>query len=236
MAEGFERFFDSEGIWCQTLPGARRGGPALFLDRDGVIVEDAGYLSRAEEAALIPGAAEAIAMANACELAVVVVTNQAGIGRGYYGWRDFAAVQEAILAALAATGARIDAVFACAHHPAGDPPYAHPDHPARKPNPGMLLRAAEALGLDLGRSWLIGDKAIDIEAARAAGLAGAVHVLTGHGAAQRDEAAALAGGGFAVRLCRSIADAPRLIPLLAERKGQPNRPRARSPARRSRWR
>ncbi len=236
MTPGLERYLDSEGIWCEVLPGARRGGPALFLDRDGVIVEDAGYLSRPEEAALIPGAAEAIAMANACELAVVVVTNQAGIGRGYYGWSDFAAVQEAILAALAAAGARIDAVFACAHHPAGDPPYEHPNHPARKPNPGMLLRAAEALGLDLGRSWLIGDKVIDIEAARAAGLAGAVHVLTGHGAAQRDEVATMASGGFAVRLCRSIADAPSLIPPLAERKGQPNRPRARSPARRSRCR
>ena len=215
MAQGFERFLDSEGIWCQTLPGARRGGPALFLDRDGVVVEDVGYLARVEAVALIPGAAGVIAKANARGVAVIVVTNQAGIGRGYYGWRDFAAVQETIIAALAAAGARVDAVFACAHHPAGNPPYAHPDHPARKPNPGMLLRAARALDLDLGRSWLIGDKAIDLEAARAAGLAGALHVLTGHGAAQRDEAAATAGGAFAVRLCRSIADAPALIPLLA---------------------
>ena len=236
MARGLERYLDSDGIWCEVLPGVHRGGPALFLDRDGVVVEDVGYLSRTEEVALIPGAAEVIAIANARGLTVIIVTNQAGIGRGYYGWRDFAAVQEAILGALAAAGARIDAIFACGHHPAGNPPYAHPNHPARKPNPGMLLRAAEALGLDLGRSWLIGDKAVDIEAARAAGLAGAVHVLTGHGAAQRDEAAALAGRGFAVRLCRSIADAPRLIPLLAARKGQPNRPRARSAARRSRWR
>ena len=141
-------------------------------------------------------------MANARGLAVVIVTNQAGIGRGYYGWRDFAAVQEAILGALAAAGARIDAIFACAHHPAGNPPYAHPNHPARKPNPGMLLRAAQALDLDLGRSWLIGDKTIDLEAARAAGLAGALHVLTGHGAAQRHEAATMASGAFDVLLCR----------------------------------
>lgn len=217
MADSFEGFLDSERVWCQILPGARRSGPALFLDRDGVLVEDVGYLSRAEEVVLIPGAAEAIAMANARGLAVVMVTNQAGIGRGHYGWRDFAAVQEVILAALAKGGARIDAIYACAHHPAGNPPYAHPNHPARKPNPGMLLRAAQALDLDLGRSWLIGDKAIDLEAARAAGLTGALHVLTGYGAAQRDEATASASEIFAVRLCRSIADAPTLIPLLAGR-------------------
>ena len=234
MTQSLESHLDPEGVWCEVPPGARRGGPALFLDRDGVVVEDVGYLSRAEEVALIPGAAKTIAMANARGIAVVIVTNQAGIGRGYYGWRDFEAVQEAMLAALAAAGARIDAVFACAHHPAGAAPYAHPDHPARKPNPGMLRRAAEALGLELGRSWLIGDKAIDIEAARAAGLAGAVHVLTGHGAAQRDEVTAMTGGALAVRLCRSIADAPRLIPLLAGRERQPNRPRERSAARRSR--
>jgi len=212
---GFERFIDSEGVWCQTLPGARSGGPALFLDRDGVVVEDVGYLSRVEEVALIPGAAEAIAAVNTRGRPAVMVTNQAGIARGYYGWREFAAVQEVILDALAKAGARLDAVYACAHHPAGMPPYAHPNHPARKPNPGMLLRAARALDLDLGRSWLIGDKAIDLKAARAAGLAGAIHVLTGHGAEQREEAATVATETFAVRLCRSIADAPVLICLLA---------------------
>lgn len=212
----FERFLDSEGVWCQILLGARRGGPALFVDRDGVLLEEVGYLLRLERVVMIPGAAEVIAKVNARGLAVVMVTNQAGIGRGYYGWQDFAAAQEVILAALAKVGARMDAVYACAHHPAGTGGYAHPNHPARKPNPGMLLRAAQALDLDLGHSWLIGDKTIDLEAARASGLAGALHVLTGHGAAQRDDAAAMTSDVFAVRLCRSIADAPALLPLLAE--------------------
>ena len=145
MAQGFERIFEPEGVPCQTQPGASRGGPALFLDNDAVVVEDVGCLARVEEVALIPGAAEVIVKANARGVAMIVVTCQAGIGRGYYGWRDFAAVPEAILGALAAAGARVDAIFACAHHPAGNAPYARPDHPACKPNPGMLLRATRAL-------------------------------------------------------------------------------------------
>lgn len=198
---------DAEHVWCQVLPGAARGGSALFLDRDGVVVEEVEYLARAEDIAVIPGAAEVIAAANRRAIPVILVTNQAGIACGYYGWREFAAVQAALLAALTQAGARIDAVYACPHHPSGQPPYIHPLHPARKPNPGMLLRASTALELDLGRSWLVGDKAIDIEAAKRAGLAGALHVLTGHGAAERAAAAVLAAPGFALRLDRSITDA-----------------------------
>lgn len=204
----------SEHIWCEVLAGARRGGPALFLDRDGVVVEETGYLRRVEDIMLIPGAAEVIAAANRRQIAVVLVTNQAGIGRGYYGWDEFAAVQSAILAAWRAEGAFVDAVYACPHHPLGQGIYGHPNHPARKPQPGMLLRAAADLSLDLSRSWLVGDTAADIEAAQRAGLAGALHVLTGHGAAQRTSIAALVEPGFEIHFGHSAAHAMTL-PLLA---------------------
>jgi D-glycero-D-manno-heptose 1,7-bisphosphate phosphatase len=205
---------DTEGVWCEVAPGATRGGGALFLDRDGVVVEEAEYLSRVEDVVVIPGSAGVIAAANRLGIPVVFVTNQAGIARSYYGWKEFAAVQAAILTTLGAEGARVDAVYACAHHPDGEGDFRHPDHPARKPNPGMLLRAAADLGLDLAKSWLVGDKAIDIEAAQRAGLAGAMQLLTGHGKAEREHAAAL-GARFDVRFGRSIADAFAL-PLLAK--------------------
>jgi D-glycero-D-manno-heptose 1,7-bisphosphate phosphatase len=188
--------------------------PALFLDRDGVVVEEVNYLHRVEEVALIAGAAGTIAAANRRGVSVVLVTNQAGIGRGYYGWAEFSAVQDALLSALAAENAQVDAVYACPYHPTGRSGLVHADHPARKPNPGMLLRAEKELRLDLRRSWLVGDKATDVEAAKRAGLAGALHVMTGHGEAERAAAAALASSGFEVRLARSIAGAGEL-PLLA---------------------
>src|ERR1700733_11706990 len=165
---------------------------------------------------MIPGAAEAIAAATKRGIAVVLVTNQAGIGRGYYGWAEFQIVQQAIVASLAAAGARIDAVYACPHHPQGQGAYAHPDHPARKPNPGMLLQAAADLALDLKQSWLVGDKAINVEAAKRAGIAGALQVATGYGSAERERATALAGPAFEVRLGWSIADAMTLPILLPQ--------------------
>ena len=196
-------------LWCEVRPDAARGEAALFLDRDGVLVEETEYLSRVQDIAFISGASAVIAAANRRGIPVVLVTNQAGIGRGYYGWTEFAAVQDAILRTLAADGARIDAVYACPHHPDGKEPFFHRDHPSRKPNPGMLLRAVADLELDPARSWLVGDKVSDIEAAARAGLAGAMHVLTGHGAAERPDAAAFASR-FDVRFGRSIADAANL--------------------------
>ena len=208
---------DGEGVWCELRNGAARGGGALFLDRDGVVIEDRDYISRVEDVRLIEGAAAVIASANRAHVPVVVVTNQSGIARGYYGWAEFDAVEKAVVAALAASGARLDAVYATPHLAGGAAPYDHPDHPARKPNPGMLLRAARDLALDLKRSWLVGDKAVDLIAARRAGLAGAVHVLTGHGKRERAAAAALSESGFEVRLAPSIADLGDLVAALAHR-------------------
>jgi D-glycero-D-manno-heptose 1,7-bisphosphate phosphatase len=201
-------------LWYEVRDHAARRGAALFLDRDGVVVEETDYLCRAEHVVILPGAAATIAAANRRSVPIVLVTNQSGIGRGYFGWAEFAAVQDAINAALNAQGARLDAVYACPHHPNGQGAFACADHPARKPNPGMLLRAAADLDLDLRRSWLVGDKRIDIETARRAGLAGAMHVLTGYGESERAASARLAGTGFDLRFGRSIADAVTL-PILA---------------------
>lgn len=208
----------SQGVWAQVLaePTGKGRRAALFLDRDGVINEDVGYLCRAGDVRLIPGAADVIARANGFGVPVVVVTNQAGIAYGYFGWDALIAVQDRIVEELAAAGARLDGVFACPYHATGKPPYRHPDHPARKPNPGMLLLAADMLALDLGASWIVGDHAKDLEAGRNAGLAGGLHVLTGHGAHDGQREAAMAIDGFRTLGADSIADAPTLVPLLKE--------------------
>ena len=210
---------DDDGIWCQLLrpeqAACLRGRPALFLDRDGVLVEEVGYLHRPDDVRPIPGAAALVAAANRAGLAVVLITNQSGIGRGYYGWPEFEVTQARISADFAAAGAAFDAVLACPYHPEAEPPYRHPAHPCRKPRPGMILRAAERLGLDLAGSWIVGDRAIDLEAGRAAGLAGGVQVLTGHGMAERDAALGLATEGFRVLTAESAAEAPALLPLFA---------------------
>jgi len=211
-----EHPLNSEGVWCEVFSTPAPGRPALFLDRDGAVVEETEYLCRVEDIVMIPGAAGVIAAANRCAVAVVLVTNQAGIGRGYYGWAEFKAVQQAIVTALAAEGAQLDAVYACAHHPEGRDAFAYPNHPARKPNPGMLLQAASDLALDLKTSWLVGDKAIDVEVAKRAGIAGAMQVATGHGVAERQHVSGLATPSFEVRFGRSIADAITLPILLSQ--------------------
>lgn len=214
-----EAAIDSEGIWSQVLaePVADGTRPGLLLDRDGVIVEEVHYLHRPDDVRLIPGAAEVIAGANRAEIAVAIVTNQAGIGYGYYGWREFAETQARILDELDTAGARVDAVFACPFHARGKPPFDHPDHPARKPNPGMLLRAVDRLRIDASRAWIVGDRASDLMAGRRAGLQGGMHVLTGYGGrpGEREAALALADPEFQVRAAQSIGAALSTIPLLA---------------------
>jgi len=211
---------DDEGVWNQVFRAEpfASGPPALFLDRDGVVVEEVNYLHRVEDVRLCPGAGSVIRRAGAIGVAVVIVTNQAGIVYGYYEWHDFALVQERILAELAAEGAHVDAVYACAHHREGRAPYQHPDHPARKPNPGMLLRARDQLGIDLAASWIVGDRASDLDAGRRAGLAGGLHVTTGHGGDDGEVAAALALAreDFLTTSAGGIAEALDGLPLLRE--------------------
>lgn len=154
--------------------------PAFFLDRDGTLNEEVDFLSDPEQLVLIPGAAAAVARLNALGVPVVVVTNQSGIGRGRYGWQDFAAVMNRMGTLLAMENAWIDAVYASPHHEHALGEYAVADHPERKPNPGMLLRAAQEHDLDLAHSWMVGDKALDLEAGRRAGCRVAL-VRTGYG-------------------------------------------------------
>jgi D-glycero-D-manno-heptose 1,7-bisphosphate phosphatase len=209
-----------DGIWVWRPDGqpAWVSRQALFLDRDGVVLEFEPYLSRPEAVRLLPGAAETIAAANQAGVPVVVVTNQAGVGRGYYGWDELTAVVERMQLLLATHGARVDAVFACAYHAEAHPPFDRGNHPGRKPNPGMLLRAGRELRITLESSWIVGDTADDLLAGRAAGLAGGVHVLSGLGAAARERVRGLASATFRVELATDLRDAaPRLLDHLTRR-------------------
>lgn len=156
------------------------GISAVFIDRDGTLNEDVGYLSKPGDVVIIPGSAEALARLNAKNIPVIVVTNQSGIGRGLYQWSDFQAVMCRISELLADRGAHIDVVYAAPYHSEGLGVYCHLNHPDRKPNPGMLLRAAKENGIDLRQSWMIGDKRLDLEAGRNAGCKVAL-VRTGYG-------------------------------------------------------
>jgi D-glycero-D-manno-heptose 1,7-bisphosphate phosphatase len=154
--------------------------PAVFIDRDGTLTEEVGYVNHPSRLRLLPRAAEAIRRLNAAGVPAVVVTNQAGIARGYFSEDVFDAVNDSLRAQLGRAGARLDGLYACLHHPSeGAVPY-RAQCECRKPKPGLLLRAAADLGLDLTRSTMIGDKASDLVPGRAVGAAG-VLVLTGYG-------------------------------------------------------
>ncbi len=145
---------------------------AVFLDRDNTIIRNDGDLGDPEQVELIQGAASAIASLCGLGFKVVVVTNQGGVARGKYTEQDVEAVHERVrqLVAAQCTGARIDRFYYCPYHPEATVMRYKKEHPWRKPQPGMLLQAAEDLGLDLTRSWMIGDQMRDIEAGEAAGV------------------------------------------------------------------
>jgi D-glycero-D-manno-heptose 1,7-bisphosphate phosphatase len=208
----------ADGIWNVIYrPPPSVGSPALFLDRDGVLVDEVGYLHRPGDVRLLSGAAELVRAANRAGVVVVVVTNQAGIGRGYYDWADFEAVRHRIDELLARERVQLDAVYACPFHPAALAPYRHAAHPGRKPGSGMLLRAASDLGIDLSTSWIVGDVVEDLEAGRSAGLAGAVHVRSGHGDRDRERVAGGSWAGFDIRYADDPGDVVNQIPILAIR-------------------
>jgi len=146
--------------------------PAAFLDRDGVINVDHGYTYKPEDLAFIEGAPNAIRRLNEAGYLVVVVTNQSGVARGYYGEVDVERFHAHMQAELAKSGAKIDAFYSCPYHPEGVVAAYRLDHPDRKPKPGMILRALRDLPIDAGRSFLIGDLPTDVQAATAANIAG----------------------------------------------------------------
>lgn len=137
------------------------GRRAAFLDRDGTIIEDVSFISRPEQVVLRPGAAEAIALLNANDVAVVVITNQSGLARGLFTEADYEAVRARVDAVLAPYGARIDASFYCPHHPAVSGPC-----DCRKPGRLLFDEAIAALGIDAARSMFAGDRTRDVLPAR----------------------------------------------------------------------
>lgn len=158
--------------------------PCIFFDRDGTLIEERHYLSDPAQVALVPGAAEAVRRAREAGFLAVVLTNQSGVGRGYFRMEDVEAVHRRMEELLAASGAELDAIYVCPHAP-------EEDCPCRKPRTGLVERAARDLEIDLSRSWMIGDKPADIELARNAGMR-SVLVMTGYGAASASEAGAAA--------------------------------------------
>lgn len=154
--------------------------PAVFIDRDGTVTEEVGYVNHPRRLRLLPRSAQAIRRLNEAGIAAVLVTNQAGVARGYFSEEVLQAVNASLVAQLKDEGAHLDGLYVCPHHPTeGAPPYRQ-DCDCRKPRPGLLHRAAADHGLDLGRSTLVSDRPSDLLAARAVGAA-AVLVLTGYG-------------------------------------------------------
>jgi len=145
--------------------------PAIFLDRDGTLMEEANYCRHPDDVRVIPGVLEALRELKGAGFRLVIVTNQSGIGRGYYTVADYEAVQGRLLGLL--EEGLIDATYFCPEAPEAL-------SSRRKPSPEMVLEAARALGLDLARSWFVGDKAIDVQCGHAAGTR-AILVQTGHG-------------------------------------------------------
>lgn len=164
--------------------------PAAFLDRDGVINVERGYVHRVEDFELLGGAIEGARLLHEAGYALVVITNQAGIARGLYTEAQYQVLTSHLQGLFSAQGLPLAGVYHCPHHPDARVAAYRRDCNCRKPAPGLLLQAARELGLDLARSVLVGDKASDIGAARAAGLARAVLVRSGHAVSAAEAAQA----------------------------------------------
>jgi D-glycero-D-manno-heptose 1,7-bisphosphate phosphatase len=153
---------------------------AVFIDRDGTISEEVGYVNHPSRYRVFPYAAEAIKRLNEAGWLAVLVTNQAGVARGYFTEDVIGAVHTLLAQELERGGARLDAIYYCPHHPSvGEPPYRF-DCDCRKPRPGLIRRAAADLDIDLATSWMVGDRYGDTELARNAGTRAAL-VLSGYG-------------------------------------------------------
>ena len=157
--------------------------PAVFLDRDGTLIEDVGYLDTLDRVAFFPWTVDTIRALNRAGLAVVVVTNQSGIARGFFTEAFVEETHRHLSARLEAGGARVDAYYYCPHHPRGSVDEYSRRCDCRKPGRGLVDRAARELGLDPARSFVVGDKWLDVQLGRAVG-ARAILVRTGTGAVE----------------------------------------------------
>ena len=156
---------------------------AIFLDRDGTVCEELGYLNHVDRVRLIEGSAEAIRRANESGFQTVIVTNQAGVARGLLSEDLVGEAHDRLRELLAENGARLDGIYYCPHHPDVGGERHRKSCDCRKPSPGMLRQARDEMGVDLGSSYLVGDSIRDIEAGRQVG-ATTILVLTGHGQGQ----------------------------------------------------
>ncbi len=154
--------------------------PGVLLDRDGTVCEEVGYLNHMSRLAILPECPEGIRMLNAAGLPVAIVTNQGGVGAGYFPESFVGEVHREIDRRLADEGARIDAYYYCPYHPHGTVPPYNRDSEYRKPKPAIAEQAAKDLGLDLARSYVVGDRGTDLELAVRIGARG-ILVLTGYG-------------------------------------------------------
>ncbi|HEX5415636.1 MAG TPA: HAD family hydrolase [Chloroflexota bacterium] len=157
---------------CASGPRLVRGGPrrpAVFLDRDGTLIVDKPYNANPDEITLLPGVRSALNALTRAGYLLVVVTNQSGVARGYFEADAVAAMHDRLDELLGSSRRPILGYYFCPHHAAGCVPEYTAPCSYRKPEPGMLLRAAEDWAIDLGRSWMIGDMVSDVEAGRAAG-------------------------------------------------------------------
>ena len=159
---------------------------AVFLDRDGTIVEDVGYLNSPEQLQFIPGSIEAIKMLNEAGYKVVVITNQAGVARGLITENMLQTIDKTLHNWILNGGAHLDGVYYCPHHPEhGVYPYKQACE-CRKPHPGLIKRAHRDLKIDLAQSYMIGDKATDLEAGKRAGTK-TIFVTTGRGPEEKSK-------------------------------------------------
>lgn len=198
------------GLWREIVRpfAGTTGRRALFLDRDGVLNRDTGYVCDPQTLEVWTDAVPLIIAANRSRAPVVIVTNQSGIARGYYDWTDFDAVNRRILGALTAAGAAVDAILACACHAEGKGALAVADHPWRKPQAGMLLEAASFLPIELEASFIVGDREGDMIAAAAAGLKRGLLIFDGDRPGEAEDRRI---GGFSYGTChRQAVDWPAL--------------------------
>ncbi len=168
-----------------SAEAARALRPGVFLDRDGTLNEDVDFLRTPDELVLLPGVVEAVRALNAADFRVAVVTNQSGIARGFLDEAALERIHAELERRLARGGARLDGIYHCPHHPTqGEAPY-RMRCSCRKPEPGLLQRAARELSIDLAQSFVIGDSVRDLEAGARLGVAG-ILVATGKGVRERE--------------------------------------------------
>ena len=159
--------------------------PAVFFDRDGTLNRDVGYVTHLDVYELLPRAAAAVRKVNEAGWLAILITNQAGVARGYFSESMIDKVHRKLQDELGGKGARLDAIYYCPYVPNGDVPAYALDSKMRKPYPGMILKAAEEHGVDLGKSVMLGDKYSDLEAGWRAGCRSGL-VLTGYGRGERE--------------------------------------------------